>query len=212
MARARHVTVEIDDTGIKRKALRQIEKIIAEEREKEMRKRCIKAAHYVRDELADSAPKAVYKRILMGEPLERFYNKNTGYDIRMDSGAQFRFVLQLSTERFSGLQFKGWNPIWGLIVSSYGRAGISYTRNGKGGIPIAVQSSRNSRKIYNHPRFGTGYRGRYRGMSVAFVDRVAPVTGNNWIDQAVNSASAGAYAILAGKEYKPRKQLSKYWG
>lgn len=184
---------------------KKISKATAPVREKEMRRRCIAAAKLVRDAIADNAPTSLYTRILQSEKLEREYNKNPGYDAKMEAGAKFTFVLKLSTRRFPVSQYKGYNPVWGMIVSNYGRRAIDVQK--PNAIPIPVDSRTsiwNGRTIknrpYNHPQYGTGYQGRYAGKFVRFTQHVDAVVGTNWIEEGMDNAMTGIRAIISRGE------------
>lgn len=208
--RVKRMEVPMSKAGIGKKLFKQFEKEIAKAREVEMRRRCIQAAKLIRDEIADSAPKPIYRDLLLGEPLERYYNKNSGYDVRMDAGARFTFVLKLSVNRFLGSQYRGWNPVFGLYVSNYGRAAIVAEEGSA--IPIASDEPGNSRKLYDHPQFGTGWGGRYQGKYVNFVKHVSPVQGTHWIENAVVSATRRANNVLSGKTgYAKNRDIDRRW-
>lgn len=182
------------------RAMREINRLIADERESLLRKRCIQAAQYVRDAVADNAPKPIFKQVLQSEKLERFYNKNPGYDLKMEAGARMTFVLELSTNRFSLSQFKGWNPVWGILVSNYGRGEINVQK--PSAIPIPTMSV--TKRLYEHPRFGYGYGNMYNGMYVKFTQHVDAVVGTHWIEDGVRTSYGKVGRILSGKEkYTP---------
>lgn len=174
--------------------------LVAKEREKVMRGRCIAAAKLARDAIADNAPSSLFTRLLQSEKLEREYNKNPGYDMKMEAGAKFSFVLKLSTNRFPASRFGNYNPVWGMIVSNYGRRAIDVAP--PSAMPIPVDSSRDAKgrklKRYNHPRFGTGYNGMYSGRYVKFTTHVDAVQGTGWMEEGLRNAHYGIKAILKG--------------
>jgi len=201
MARYGKTTISLPISGIKSLG-KLISKATAPHREKEMRKRCVAAAKLARDAIADNAPNTLYMRLLHSEKLERYYNKNPGYDIKMEAGAKFTFVLQLSTNRFPASLYKGYNPVWGLIVSNYGRRAIDV--QSPSAIPLPTDSPVSSRgtrtfknKPYNHPKYGTGYQGRYSGKFVMFTRHVDAVVGTHWIEEGLRNAATGMKNILS---------------
>lgn len=205
------ISVEIRQPGNATKLFKEIEKVISQKKEVIIRKRAIQAAHLIRDSIAENAPRQLYTNILLGEPLERFYNRNSGYDVSLSSGAQFHFSLKLSTHRFSKGTYQGWNPIYGLLNSNYGRKQIS----SPDGIPVAVYGGYRSRSKtkYNHPAYRFGHKGRYRGSVVVFPKTVREVSGTHWIEAAIDNSRGKINRILAGKlEYTKQKQKSRYWG
>lgn len=207
----KRITVEISKPGTSTKIFKDIEKILAQEREKVIRQRAIQAAHFIRDEIANNAPRRLYREILLGEPLERFYNKNSGYDVKLDAGAQFEFVLKLSTNRFGKNKYSGWNPMWGLLNSNYGRRGFSVAGDSKIPVPDTEGRRRKGTK-YHHPKYGYGYENRYKNTKVVMVDRVGPVTGTNWIEQAVESGRRKINNILGGKkDYTKKLKMKRFW-
>ena len=179
---------------------KKINAIVAGEREKVMRGRCIAAAKLARDSIADNAPSTLFMRLLHSEKLEREYNKNPGYDMKMEAGAKFSFVLKLSTNRFPKSQYGNYNPVWGMIVSNYGRRAIDVMP--PNAMPIPVDFSKDSRgrklKRYMHPEYGTGYQGRYSGKFVYFATHVDAVAGTNWMEEGLRNAHNGIRGILKG--------------
>lgn len=194
------------------KVKKQILKTVANENAKQMRSKIIDSAYLIRDTVADNAPRPLYKRILMGEKLEKHENKNSGFDVKMEGSLNMSFQLQLSTSRFSKGTYKGWNPIIGLLNSNYGRKAITVSGASGNLIPIPTEDT-DSGKAYNHPRYGQGYGNRYKNSDVIFTDRVRAVQGTHWIEQGVNKASIKVNNIIAGRTtYGKRKTTNKYWG
>lgn len=193
---------------------KMIEKAIASLREREMRSRCIQAAYLARDAVAENAPKPMFTKLLYGEKMERFYNKNSGYDVRMDAGASFNFVLKMSTNRFATPHYRGYNPVWAMIVSDAGRRAIDVGLDTAIPVPTDVESyvatsggrwREKKNKPYDHPSFGMGYRNKYAGKYVQFTRHVDAVTGTGWIDAGLQGAATKINNIIAGKTtYRPK--------
>lgn len=161
--------------------------------------------------MANSAPNQIYKDVIMSLPLEKHTNYNSGYDVKIATGAKFEFFLKLSTEWYEKrMSYKGWNPVWGIIVSDRGRKSITVTRtivtkNGTrtvGGIPIPVDESRTSTKDYDHPTRGRGYNDMYADSKVAFVKTLRAIQGTNWIRDAVENSKAEVIQALKSGDTK----------
>jgi len=205
------VKIAIKSPGDTTKLFKEINKATANARSKVIRKRAIDTAYFIRDSIAKNAPKRVYEDIIMGTPLERHYNYNSGFDVDLSASGSFEFTLKLSTHRLSSKQYGGYNPMWGLLVSNYGRGPITTSRDNP--MPIADTSNQSNSKIdYNHPVYGLGYNNRYAGEKVAFVTHVKGVQGTHWIEQALQSSTRKANNILAGKtKYENRDTKDTYW-
>lgn len=200
---------EIKRPGDLTAVAKKIEKMVANESAKTVRSRIIDSAYLIRDTVADSAPKPIYTRIILGEPLERFENKNSGFDVSLNSGMNMSFELRLSTSRFSKGRFSGYNPMIGLLNSNYGRR--AFTISG-GGAPIPIDEVE-GKKPYNHPTYGFGHNSMYEGKDVIFVKKIKGITGTNWIEEAVQKSSRKANNVLAGTTtYGKRRNLNRFWG
>ena len=193
------------------KILKEIEKTVAKQASKKVRKQIIDSAYLIRDTVADNAPNKTYKEILLGSPLERYYNYNSGFDVRLDRGMQARFVLKLSTDRFARGTYLGYNPIWGLIASNKGR---DEKYIGKGKVPVPMDKPKNpkAKRPWNHPELGYGHKARYKERKVGFIDSIPGVKGTHWIEAGVLSASSKAANILGGRgTYTKRKTTETFW-
>jgi len=203
----RNRSFQINASGDFKKIVKKMEKAMAGDASREVRARIIESAYYIRDAVASNAPKAIYGDIIQGTPLEKFENRNSGFDVSLDSNMNANFELSLSTMRFSKSEYKGYNPIIGLLVSNYGRGPI--TASGGKKIPIP---SDDGKTAYDHPVYGTGYNSMYADKKVKFVKSVAGVSGSFWIEAGVQGASAEARRILADKsDYKVKSTTNTYW-
>lgn len=194
-----------------KEAFKEIEKLAAQKRAGDVRRRIIASAHYVRDHIIDAAPRESFKKLLLGMPVEKYEHYNSGFDMNISAGGQVSFYLMLSTGRFNKNKFQGYNPVWGLLVSAYGRKAI-VASDPKHPIPIPVNLLAANGREYNHPKFGTGWGNRFAGMGVIFRKSVAAVEGTDWIDNAVKNAKTHAMRILGGKRYKGYKAQESWWG
>ncbi len=190
---------------------KKIEKALATKSSAEVRSNIIDSAYFIRDHVASRAPKKVFEDIIMGLPLEKYENKNSGFDVKLDSSMSSEFILKVSTANFSRGTYLNYNPVAGLLVSNYGREAIDTDINNKIPIPDTKGMS-NSKTPYDHPIYGTGYGGRYNNAKVVFTTHVDAVPASHWIEEAVEEASRKANNILAGKtDYSKRNTTNMFW-
>ena len=190
---------------------KKIEKMVATKSSAEVRSNIIDSAYFIRDHVARQAPKKTYENIIMGLPLEKYENKNSGFDVKLNSSMSNEFILKVSTANFSRGTYKNYNPAMGLLVSNYGRDAIQTSINNKIPIPDTKGES-DSKTPYNHPIYGTGYNNMYANKKVIFTTHVKAVSPSYWIESAVQEASGKANNILAGaKDYAKRKTTNMFW-
>lgn len=180
------------------KIFKEIERMLAEERASTVRRKAIETAHFMQKRIADSAPTPLYSKIINDLPLEKMESKNSGFDFEMNGRAEFSFALRISPRRYPLSQYKGYNPVWGLLVSNSGRPAIDVPKNHPIPIPIDGRSGKRF-KAYCHPVYEYGYKNRYKGKKVVFVTHVDAVQGTRWIDKAVSETSKEAMRIFAGR-------------
>jgi hypothetical protein len=180
------------------KIFKEIDRMLAQERVPMIRQKAIATAHYIQEELANNAPKPIYADIIRKLPVEKMENRNSGYDFTMSGNAEYTFSLRVSPRNYPLTKYKGYNPVWGLLVSDRGRGPIDADRKNPIPIPIDGGSGRKFKR-YNHPEFGYSYQNRYKGRKVMFLTHVGGVVGSNWIGNTISNVRTQIFQIFAGR-------------
>lgn len=164
----------------------------------DIRKQAIKAAHLVRDRLAEYAPSARIADYLTDSrrfKVEKRYKFGSGYNVNIAKNGRVEFTFAINpNKKKSGEDSR---IAWAILVTNYGRGPIKPKR-ADGWLSMAVTFANEAGKRGGKPiKFeSTPKSGDRDGKYVKFVKRAKGVQGTGWIESAVEDAGKELSRIL----------------